>query len=90
MKIPGPKPLGIAHDAWSREGSKNKNSDRFRENYDHIFKNRKPIKGHVKIVWKNGKRYELFNPATHGAEAEKAMQKFKEETGGIKVRKETV
>lgn len=90
MKIPSPKPLGISHDSWSREGSKSKNSDQYRSNYDDIYRNRKPIKGHVKIVWKDGKRYELYNPATHGKQAEDALEKFNEETGGIKMRKQGV
>jgi|DEB19_MinimDraft_2_1074335.scaffolds.fasta_scaffold00143_7 hypothetical protein len=90
MKIPSPKRLGLTHDSWSREGSKNKNSQLFLDNYDDIFRDRKPIRGHLKIVWKNGKRYELPNPATHGKAAQMALDKFNQETGGIKVRKETI
>jgi hypothetical protein len=82
-KIPSPKPFGIAHDAWSREGSKCKNSPQFLDNYDNIFKDRKKTAGHVTIVYKNGKRYELPNPSTHGKEAEQAWEDFNRETGGL-------
>lgn len=82
-KIPNPKPFGISHDAWSREGSKCKNSEKFLGNYDDIFRNRKHAPGHTTIVYKNGKRYELPNPSTHGKEAEEAWEKFSRETGGI-------
>ena len=33
---------------------------------------------------------ELYNPATHGKQAEDALEKFNEETGGIKMRKQGV
>ena len=86
-KIPGPKPFGISHDSWTREGSKCKNSAQFLNNHDDIFRNRQKVGGHVTIIYKNGKRYELPNPSTHGKEAELAWEKFREETGGIQMRK---
>ena len=86
-KIPSPKPYGIAHDAWSREGSKMKNSDKFNENYDDVFKNRIKISGHVTILYRNGQKYELPNPSTHGKEAQKMWDEFNEKTGGIIKRK---
>lgn len=84
-KIPSPKPYGIAHDAWSREGSKNKNSEQYLSNYDAIFR-KKPKKrpgGHVTVIHKGGKIYELPNPSTHGARAATAWEKFRRETGGL-------
>lgn len=90
MEIPNPKPLGLTKDAWSREGAKCKNSERYLSNHDDIYKNRKRKHGHVKYVYKNGKRYDLPNPSTHGPEAQKAWDKFNQETGGIKYFKEKV
>lgn len=86
-KIPSPKPLGISHDSWTREGSKSKNSETFLSNYEEIFGTGKKVGGHVTIVYKNGKRYELFNPSTHGEAAEAAWEEFRQETGGITKRK---
>lgn len=90
MKIPDQKPFGKTKDSWSREGSKSKNSEQFLNNYDEAFKNRKPNPGHLKIVYKDGKRYELPNPATHGAEAQKAWDQFNAETGGLRMKIETI
>lgn len=90
MKIPDQKPFGRTKDSWSREGSKSKNSEAFLANYDEAFKDRKPIKGHVKIVYKNGKRYELFNPSTHGETAQQAWDQFNNETGGLNYKVETI
>jgi hypothetical protein len=83
MKIPDQKPFGRTQDSWTREGSKSKNSAAFLSNYDEAFKDRKSIKGHVKIVYTNGKRYEIPNPATHGEEGTKALDAFVQETGGL-------
>jgi hypothetical protein len=88
MKIPDQKPFGRTKDSWSREGTKSKNSEAFLSNYDEAFKNRKPVKGHVKIVYTNGKRYEILNPVTHGEEGQKALDKFIEETGGLHLKTE--
>ena len=90
MKIPDQKPFGRTKDSWSREGEKSKNSDQFLNNYDEAFKDRKSSPGHVKIVYKNGKRYELPNPSTHGPEAQKAWDQFNQETGGLNLKIETI
>lgn len=73
----------MTHDSWTREGSKSKNSERFLSNYDDIFGGGKKVNGHVTIVYKNGKRYELPNPSTHGDKGEAAWEQFRQETGGI-------
>ena len=90
-KIPSPKPFGISHDAWTREGSKCKNSQKYLDNYDYIFRKngRKDggDHGHVKYVTVNGKHYVLPNPATHGESAQKAWEEFEKETGGFKQHK---
>ena len=90
MQIPNPKPFGISKDSWSREGDKCKNSNKFLENYDTVFANRKREHGHVKYVYKDGKRYVLPNPSTHGAEAQKALDKFNKETGGLNYKIESI
>jgi hypothetical protein len=90
MQIPNPKPLGMTKDSWSREGQKCKNSERFLENYDAVFANRKREHGHVKYVYKDGKRYVLPNPSTHGEEAQKAWDKFNKETGGLNYKIESI
>lgn len=90
MQIPNPKPLGLTKDAWSREGDKCKDSEQYLSNYDDIFKNRKREHGHVKYVYKNGKRYDIPNPSTHGKIGQDALDKFNKETGGIKYFKENV
>lgn len=90
MKVPDQKPFGRTKDSWSREGSKSKNSEQFLNNYDEAFKGRTSNPGHIKIVYKNGKRYELPNPSTHGPEAQKAWDQFNEETGGLRMKTETI
>lgn len=90
MKIPDQKPFGKTKDSWSRAGEKSKTTEQFLANYDEAFKTRSRSPGHVKIVYKNGKRYELPNPSTHGPEAQKAWDRFNEETGGLQMKIETL
>jgi hypothetical protein len=90
MKIPDQKPFGKTKDSWSRAGERSKTTGRFLENYEEAFSSRSRNPGHTKFVYKNGKRYELPNPSTHGPEAQKAWDQFNEETGGLHMKMEKI
>jgi len=66
MKVPSPKPFGVAYDAMVRPELLTTDRKALQKNWDRVF-GRKPtaLPGHTRYIYRNGERIEVRNPSTN-------------------------
>ena len=65
MRVPSPKPFGVANDSLCRPALLTKDSEAYQSEHERIFGKPSALHGHTRYVYRNGERVEIRNPSTN-------------------------